>query len=169
MTCAAWVETLIIRNDGGRKTYRSCKKYLFLLLHDHLTGCHLSVFVSKKREATWNTTQNKCIISRVQNTTVLQPNLILTGYIAYKQGRSVLPSTNHYQIQLQACQPLSINAYKTDREVRWRLKSNSLGDIKDLNRWLIFGSSFCDVSVLPYKTRTNHLCHIINNMVNECT
>jgi hypothetical protein len=113
MTCAAWVETLIIRNDGGRKTYRSCKKHLFLLLHDRLTGCHLSVFVSKKREDTWNNTQNNCIISRVQNTTVLQSNLILTGYIAYKQGRSVLSSANHYQVQLQARRPLSINAYKT--------------------------------------------------------
>ena len=90
MTCAAWVESLIIRNDGGRKTYRSCQKHLFLLFHDHLTGCHLSVFVSKKLEATWDTTQNNCIISRVQNTTALQPNLILTGYIPYwSQARTV--------------------------------------------------------------------------------
>ena len=56
MTCAVWVESLIIRNDSGRKIYKSCQKHRFLLLHDNLIGCHLSVFVSKKREATWNTT-----------------------------------------------------------------------------------------------------------------
>jgi hypothetical protein len=70
LTCTAWVESLNIRDDGRRKTYRSCQKHESLSLHVLSAGRHLlgvSLTASLKSNlcsalTTQTTTDNRCII-----------------------------------------------------------------------------------------------------------
>lgn len=57
-----------------------------------------------KALTTQNTTENNCIFSHAQNTTVLQPSVFLNAIhllLVRNKGRSAVPSTNNYQGQLQ--------------------------------------------------------------------
>ena len=120
LTCTAWAGSLNTRDDDRRKAYRSCQKHESLSPHDLLsTGRRLlglSFITSLKSNSCtvltrYSTTENKFIILQAQNTTVLQPNALLTGLhglVFISKGRSTFPSANNSPVPMQTPQSLSV-------------------------------------------------------------
>ena len=100
------------QDDRLGKTYRSGQKRESLLLH--------GVFVYNKPELNFmhssNHTghcRNNCTISHAQNTTALQPNVMLIGIhwlLVTNTGQSAFPGANNCQDQLQTQQWESAHA-----------------------------------------------------------
>jgi len=68
---------------------------------------------------TWNTRVNNCIISHAQNTTALQPNILVT---AQKQGTVTFSRAHHCQGQLQT--PVSIYFIQTNSRTLFKTHSH---------------------------------------------
>ena len=105
---------------GPLKSCRYRQKHESVLLYElfsagrHLLGVSFIRNVKSslcKVPTTQNTTENNCVFSHAQNTTVLQPGVFLNGIhllLVTNKGRSTLPSTNNFQGQLQTPQSGSL-------------------------------------------------------------
>jgi hypothetical protein len=83
MTCTIWVESRNKNNNWSGKTYTSCQKQESLSLNDLSPLERCFVHNTPKVETyaqlqPHNTTEKKCVTPHAQNTTVLQPNVLLT-------------------------------------------------------------------------------------------
>ena len=109
------------------------------------------------------TLHKRTVLTHMYKTRLHFSLLFLTEYIAYWSQARTVGCPHRKPLTSSTTNSLVII------NVRWRLKSSSLGDIKDLNRFLFLGLPFVILVCRPYKTRTNSLYHITNSMLNECT